>query len=407
MRLLNRTIASSPDQAGALRVAAEIVLERSGAVLNPWFDVPEDCADQISRTGNPWLVYMLPIAMAAGEDIALPLGVDPHLTENLSGMMRLWHAWYPELRPAEIDAPEATVSERRDDRRGLFFSGGADSLFSLLRHDHETTGCGSGPVDDLIFVAGLDIPLNATAELEAAHRRLATIANRHDKHLLRVATNLKIPGTPYHDRWILSHGCALGTVAHLFEGRLGEVVIGSTHSYSRLLPIGSHPLTDPLLSSRRLRIVHDGASSTRIEKLGLVGEHQEALDVLRVCWEGKRHDNCSRCNKCLTTMTVLDLLGFRDSASCFNWSSYSPSDIRYMALEAESEINQVKDLAAAAQSRGRNDIADSARLCLESAMRRRSVVEFTRRMPFFWRFDYQVGQMLRNSRPAEPPGRRA
>jgi hypothetical protein len=102
-------------------------------------------------------------------------------------------------------------------------------------------------------------------------------------------------------------------------------------------------------------------------------------------------------------MTVLDLLGFRDSASCFDWSSYSPSGIRYMTLEAESEINQVKDLAAAAQSRGRNDIADSSRLCLESAMRRRSVVEFTRRMPFFWRFDYQVGQMLRHSAPPSHP----
>src|SRR3546814_21192122 len=59
-----------------------------------------------------------------------------------------------------------------------------------------------------------------------------------------------------------------------------------------------------LLSSRHLRFVHDGASFGRVEKTTAIAAAGDPLKLLRVCGESKRHDNCSRCSKCLRTMEI-------------------------------------------------------------------------------------------------------
>src|SRR3546814_4098613 len=132
-------------------------------------------------------------------------------------MMRLWHDWYPELRPVHVDAPLLTEPARPSSGRGMFFSGGVDSVFSLLRHDKELTGCGSGLVDDLIFVAGLDIPISDTAEVNLTRQHLDRVATNHGKNLLQVDTNLKTVESPYTENWLLFYGCALGAMGHLLE----------------------------------------------------------------------------------------------------------------------------------------------------------------------------------------------
>ena len=158
--------------------------------LEFWFDVPESHADGLSGSGNPWLVMMLPLAMASGQAIEMLCPVDPHLVDNLNGLMQVWHAWYPRLTPVEIRAPRMKAVPSAG-RRGLFYSGGIDSSFSLLRHADGTSGDGGGAVDDLIHIAGFDLPLTATAELETAQRVTEDVARRFDKKMVRVFTNLR------------------------------------------------------------------------------------------------------------------------------------------------------------------------------------------------------------------------
>lgn len=398
MKLVERTLGPSPVRADSLRIAVTFEMERGGGSHRIWYEVPSDCRDEISRSGNPWLVLMLPIALGAGERVMLSEPVDAHLVENLRGVMSIWQSWFPELEPVAIDAP-LSAAPAGGARRASFFSGGADSFFTLLRHDQAAEGCGSGPVDDLLFIGGWDIPIDSAAELDQAEERLGAVAARHGKRLLRVGTNLKRLDTMYKRRWILAHGFALATVAHLLEGRYGEVVIASTHSYKRLLPIGSHPLTDPLLGSRGLRVVHDGAGFDRVAKLHRISASAADLDALRVCWEGRRHDNCSRCPKCIFTMAALDALGLAGRTACFDWSDYSAGAVAALVLDSDSQAQQARDVVLAARRNGREELANAMQQAVERYERVGRAVALTRRLPFLWRFDYQVETMLRRRPP--------
>ena len=347
--------------------------------LEFWFDVPDSHADRLSGSGNPWLVMMLPLAMASGQAIEMPCPVDPHLVDNLNGLMQVWHAWYPKLTPVEIRAPRMKDAAASAGRRGLFFSGGIDSFFSLLRHADGTNGDAGGAVDDLINIAGFDVPLAATAELETAQRVLEDVARRFDKKLVRVFTNLRTRTSPYVSNWVGTHACALATVGHLLEGEYSELIIASTYDFGHLdPPIGSHPMTDPLLGSRSLRVVHDGASFTRVEKTALVGKSDAALNAVRVCWESQKYSNCSECRKCLITMATLDLLGCKDKARTFDWTSYDVPSLRRLALTTESQKILFLGVVSAARSAGRADIVEAVNKCLRTYYRKRRIEPFLR-----------------------------
>lgn len=394
MRFLGQKIAPSPEQATHLRVAADFEIGRSGTALNIWFDVPTECGVELSERGDPWLILMLPIAMSSGEDILLPSPVDRRLLENIQGMMRFWHTSYPELKPVHVDAPGCAEQPRSGGRRGIFFSGGIDSTFSLLRHDRLAIGCGSGIVDDLIFIAGLDIPIAHTDEVEMAQERLERVAAAHSKHLLRIGTNLRTLDTPYNANWPLFYGCALGTVGHLLAGRFGEIIISAGLCYGDRPITGSHPITDTLLSSRQLRFVHDGASFTRVEKTQQIAALPGLLESVRVCWESKRHDNCSRCQKCLLTMVTLDLAGFRERADCFDWTGYSVDSLRSVFVDSEIQSIFFHELLEGARRHGRTDIADVVAEILEASSRIRTITANVRRVPLLWRYDYQISHFL-------------
>jgi hypothetical protein len=66
--------------------------------------------------------------------------------------------------------------------------------------------------------------------------------------------------------------------------------------------LGSTPIADHLLSSKDWRVLHDGASHNRMEKIQAIAAWKEGYDNLRVCWQGDRKDgNCGRCVKCVRT----------------------------------------------------------------------------------------------------------
>lgn len=337
---------------------------------------------------------MLPFAVSSGEDIVLSLPVDPRLLENVRGLMRFWHAARPDLRPVHVDAPADTSSREPGHRLGMFFSGGIDSTFTLLRHDHVASGCGSGIVDDLIFVAGLDVPISNPAEVQLAEERLGRVAAAHGKNLIRIDTNLKQLDTPFLTDWLLFYGCALGAVGHLLPGRFAEIIISAGLCYGDGPITGSHPIAVPLLGSRQLRFVLDGASITRLEKTQQVAAAGDPLKSVRVCWESARHDNCSRCHKCLLTMVTLDLAGLRGKAECFDWSSYQVHDLRAFYLETDANVIFFREVLADAERRGRSDVVEVLSELLNSSRKTRTIVERIRKLPVLWRFDYQVKSAL-------------
>lgn len=67
-----------------------------------WYDVPAALKDSFSRSGNPWIVCLLPLAMTLGESLIIRYPVDSLLMENLKKLMVIWRNWYPHLHDVDI-----------------------------------------------------------------------------------------------------------------------------------------------------------------------------------------------------------------------------------------------------------------------------------------------------------------
>jgi hypothetical protein len=92
-----------------------------------------------------------------------------------------------------------------------------------------------------------------------------------------------------------------------------EVVIAPTLSTALVHPWGSHPDLDPCWSLPELRVTHHDSDEPRWRRLARVSANPLALGSLQVCWQGTRQRNCGRCEKCLRTMTALEVSGHHDA----------------------------------------------------------------------------------------------
>lgn len=152
----------------------------------------------------------------------------------------------------------------------------------------------------------LEIARRDSSSHQAAVARNAAFAANAGKTLIHVATNHYPFGYRYNLSRNLSQGSALASVALLL--RFARVFIPAAYSYSQLIPLGSHPLTDPLWSADGVDIVHEGAEARRVDKVVRIAEDPAALANLRVCFEDM-NVNCGHCAKCLRTLVPLRLIG--------------------------------------------------------------------------------------------------
>ena len=280
---------------------ARIVGTGDGA-FDLWFRVQGAKAD---LDASSLVAAALPIAMGEGKAVDLgDLRLDPVLAAGVPQWQEVFASWYPD-RLQRVEVRGRTGRPGRAAKGiGCFFTGGIDSFHSVLANRDRLT--------HLVFVHGFDVPLEGLPDLRAeVTRRVQQAAQELGLPLIEVETNLHDLSDTRRSPWGTTyHGVALAAVGHLLSGTLGELVIGATHSYNDLFPYGSHPLTDPLLSSSRLRFTHHGCEADRVEKTIHCATSDVALRHLRVCWENRDGTyNCGTCKKCLRTMIALRIAG--------------------------------------------------------------------------------------------------
>jgi hypothetical protein len=192
-----------------------------------------------------------------------------------------------------------------------FFSRGVDSMFEAALATQ-----GRPPLTHLVFLDGIEprhSPAVAEGEIEAATAAadllgLPLAVVRTDAHAL----------TGHARDWADVHGCVLAALATSLGGEIGEVVIPSTDSYGSLVPYGSHPLLDPLLSTAALTVRHGDISAGRAGKVAAIAaQRPDLLPFLKVCYAEDRVDNCGRCGKCIITMAALLGAGALEAATGF------------------------------------------------------------------------------------------
>jgi len=277
-----------------------------------WGDIPQSPELPVEAG----LATMLLPAMATGRALSLPGPLSPRVRRALPEIQAVLAQLAAESptthqRLERIAVTASRPARRSGDTRGrgvsAFFSGGVDSLATLLSNPDVT---------DLIYVHGFDVPIDRPDVSAAVERRLRKIAIRWDKPLRIVRTDMR-GLLDAHVSWEIAHGPALAAIALLFAPTCKRVLVASTASYAAPAPRGSHPLHDHLWSTERCSIEHDGAHLTRGKKTMLIAGHVDALEVLRVCWEKVDSYNCCKCEKCLRTMALLEIIGALERCPTF------------------------------------------------------------------------------------------
>lgn len=296
--------------------------------------------------GDVWLPLALIPAMATGSDLRLADPVSARLLANVGTVQKILSTWYPELRPVRVTAPVGRPRRRRARAHSAqFFTGGVDSFHTLQAHPE---------VETLVYVH--DLIHEPAAVASGVSALLASVASIKDKSVVQIDSDVRTLLDPYGDWGTHTHGAALAAVAAFTSGTVSTMFFASTRTYGELAPWGSHPVLDHLWSGDSLEIVHDGAESSRLEKIVAISHDEVALQHLRVCWRTREELNCSVCEKCVRTMTSLEILGRLDDSVPFR----GPLDLAAVSaveLHDAGKLSFSRSNAAAARAAGREDIA--------------------------------------------------
>lgn len=281
-----------------------------------WFIYPIGLPMPEDGNCDSYLLATLLYAMKLEADIYIHGNVSKDLLANLTEFQHVWERWYPELYSlVEIKVDHIRENEVRVDGAVSAFSGGADAQFTSYRHAKGKAGYGTQSLRAGVFVHGFDISLDDVKGFSGAAKKAAESLNDLGLTLLIVKTNIR---KTFPINWEHYCGAALASVLCGLKNYAGAGLIGSSDSYERLPPWGSHPMTDPLLSSGNFRVIHDGSGFNRTEKLKVIAKWPLGIQNLRVCWEGDQTDrNCGSCEKCVRTRMNFLVAGIVNP-SCFD-----------------------------------------------------------------------------------------
>lgn len=271
-------------------------------------------------------------AMKAGAVVRIEAPVDATWvlgTRTLTGVFAEWWG-YPARYPFQLDSVVRDETHPAPGH-GLCFTGGVDSFFSLLT--------ASSRYDHLVYVHGLDVPIDDAVRRKAVTASLEAVAAETGKRIAFVYTDLREHPVLASVSWERAHGAVLAAAGHLLGSRIGQLSIPPSWNVRRRRPWGSHPQTDELWSTHRVRIHHGDATVRRLERIRQIAHYPVVWRHLRVCWENLAPTgNCSRCEKCLRTMTNLAALGVLERFEAFDASPSLAARIDGLGPVAPSSI---------------------------------------------------------------------
>jgi hypothetical protein len=281
-----------------------------------WYRFPAWCAPYLcAENGDPFLAALLLPAMRTGERLAISAALSPRLLDALPEIQSIYAAFDSRAARVAVEAVprrELRVAENGGSWVGLFFSMGVDSFYSLLENEREHPA-DEKTVTHLLAIHGFDIVHGEWDSAFAPHllSNFNRVATEKEKILLPVITNVRRVGANLA-RWTMMHGGVLASVALALGAAFRRVTIAASARYDKIYPWGTHPVLDPLWSTDRTMVIHDGCERDVIQKTEIIAQSPLVMETLRVCpWEGRGY-NCGRCLKCLRTAIDLMQAGYLD-----------------------------------------------------------------------------------------------
>lgn len=270
-------------------------------------------------------------AMGSKQDVHVEGPMTRSALLNLAAFQEAWCRWKPDVyKPIRIEPLSVTDDPPRAEARSIAaFSGGADAIFTALRHADDQFALNS-----VMLVHGFDVPTDRADQFSKLLERVRPLLDRLDLRPRVVRTNIsELHLQDWFDSFLAQISCCLHNYSHEF--RFG--LTGGGEPYDALvLPWGQNPCTDYLLSGDRFSIVHDGAGFSRTEKIAVIAKDPVATAALKVCWEAADlSTNCGTCEKCVRTRLNFKAVGM-DSPSCFA-GEIRPDQIRRIRFGNESQ----------------------------------------------------------------------
>jgi hypothetical protein len=300
----------------------EIVISSRIDLSNPLPNLPETLWFRYKEQHRTWLhprsdgfsPTALLVAMYAGEDLHIHGPISPKLAYGLQEYRNVFHAWRPNIfKKVEIYPHRLEVFPQSKGPTGVAaaFSGGVDSFYTLWSHLPQNQDIPDARVTHALFVHGLDLRLDDPTNFQAAAQGYQQLLQDMGVELIQAATNAFL-FSEFRIDWVYFHGAPMIGAAMLMSPFIKRYYIPSGYpSFTKLVPNGVSPLTDHLLNTESLDIIHHGAETSRFEKISVLVNWPATHHRLRVCADKQRLDvfeNCSSCHKCYRTMTILTIL---------------------------------------------------------------------------------------------------
>lgn len=357
-------INSTPE---GLELSANIQAETAqNGDFRVWYRFSPNVKD-LSLSADPFLSLFLIPCMYAGENLHLAGVVSAKLFNRVLEIQTLLRSWHPELSKIQVTAD--TLNDEKPEKRlinkGCFFSAGVDSWYSLLKHQNDISHliCIQGIVNGFDEQEWLKQYRNVDLAVRTLNKELITVKSnwrqQTDMTWMKQWTNHswgKYCRDDFYGKYYHSGG--LVSTVFCLHSLFSEVIIPSSYPYIFLEPWGSHPLLDPLWSTETMTFLHDGAESTRFEKIQRqLKDNPLALKTLTVCnmyGRSTKKDNsynCCQCLKCLRTMLQLRLNNCLEQATSFSQPLdldkvkllTIPDDLRYDFLYLFNYAKEVGD----------------------------------------------------------------
>ena len=296
---------------------------RAGEPVEVFFEFPKRYEEFVSRAANAFAIALMLPSMASGESLEIDSPVSELLTFNLKGIRDIFHTWFPQFERIEIHAKKsAQVRKKTQPHAAAFFSGGVDSLYTLLKR--LTSEPLPVPLTHIIFMHGVEQSLEESMQTNLSQIRAEKVAAMTGVDCIVGTTNLRTVFPLHWERYYV--GTALAATALSLSDGLGYVCIPSSHSHRHQIMSGTSPLVDERFSTETIRVVHDGSEAGRAEKTARILEWNQdlVLQNLRVCIENAGGDfNCCECYKCVRTAVAIRAFGLWDKATTFPNKSFS------------------------------------------------------------------------------------
>lgn len=298
-------------------------------------------------------------AMGSNQDIRVDGRMTRSALLNLATFQEAWCRWKPAVyKPIKIEPLSITDDPPRAKAQSIAaFSGGADAIFTALRHTGDQFALNS-----VMLVHGLDVPTDRADQFSKLVERERPFLDHLHLRPRIVRTNLaELRLQDWLDSFLAQISCCLHNYSHEF--RYGLTAGGEPYD-ALVLPWGQNPCTDYLLSGDGFSIVHDGAAFSRTEKIAVIAQDPVATRAIKVCWEAADlSTNCGSCEKCVRTRLNFKAVGI-DRPACFD-GEITPDQIRRIRFWNESQRAGFRSILDYARSHAlQGEWVDAMKECL-------------------------------------------